>query len=239
MPSRDYPAPDQERRPGPDRTPPPPSMPDYRGGPMPGPYYMPPYYPLPPLADKPPMAEVDRLLPTVPFMKRPRAYKAAIWFLTSGIIIVLIFLFFTLRFFYFTPLFQITLSLFIIIALLGFLSIFFLIIPKKIGWYFALITSILGLAGLPFGTPLAMLAIVSLMWPSTRYYFHTGQYPAQTHTLTHPQTHTPENYPQQYPPPYPHQYPHQGPHQEPGGKPYPQQYKERKPKTKTRERVYR
>jgi hypothetical protein len=203
MQNRDYPTPEQEHVPDPNRMPPQSSIPRPTGGSMPGPYYMPPYYPLPQLTDKPPMDEVDRLLPTVRFMQRPRAYKFAIGFLITGITFIIIYLYLDFSSLISSLFPTIIIPLFLIIVILGFLSIIFLIIPKKIGWYFAFITSVMGLAGLPFGTPVAMLAIVALLWPSTRYYFHTGQYPSSMHYGQGPNGPNPPYPPYLYNSPYP------------------------------------
>jgi hypothetical protein len=39
---------------------------------------------------------------------------------------------------------------------------------------------------LGIGTLIAIFTIFALMWPSTRYYFHTGQYPPQGPATSYP-----------------------------------------------------
>jgi len=166
-------------------TPPPQQTPMQDPYPMPeqpsararAPYYMPPYYPIPPRTKGPPMYEVDRSLPNVPFKLRPRAYKIAIVLIIIGVILCLgaaLFLFSFTLYFFISYLFFV---LFIIIGMLGIISIILLLIPKKIGWYIAFITGIIALSGLGIGTIIGSLVINALLWPSIRYYFHTGHYP--------------------------------------------------------------
>ncbi len=142
-----------------------------------GPYYLPPFYPIPPIRKGPPMHEVDQRLPTVPFKQRPLALKLTIGLLIVGIGLCLGFI--TLRYHYlqYGGIITIIMGLFAIISIFGIISIIFLIVPKKVGWYFAMITASLALTGLGIGTLIAIFTIFALMWPSNRYYFHTGEYP--------------------------------------------------------------
>lgn len=144
-----------------------------------GPYYQPPFYPTPPLnrVRGLPMHEVDNLLPTVPFKQRPLALKFAIALLFIGVMLCLGFVFLTFRSMGYSPLLWIFNPLFITISILGIISIIFLFIPKKLGWYFGMVTAVLALPGLGIGTLIGICTIFALMWPSNRYYFHTGQYP--------------------------------------------------------------
>ena len=123
------------------------------------------------------MHEVDSLLPTVPFKQRPLALKFAIALLFIGVILCLGFVFLTFRSMEYSPILWIFNPLFITISILGIISIIFLFIPKKVGWYFGMITAFLALPGLIIGTFFGIFTIFALMWPSNRYYFHTGQYP--------------------------------------------------------------
>lgn len=166
--------------PGPDRPP-------AQSQPIPqGPYYMPPYYPMYWPKPGPPMDVVDQRLPQVSVSRRPLALKFAIVLLIIGITLCIVFLILRLNYWRYSPIFSIFLSLFSIITILGIISIIFLLIPKKVGWYFAFITAVIALSGLGIGTLIAIFTIFALMWPSTRYYFHTGQYPPQSPTTSYP-----------------------------------------------------
>jgi hypothetical protein len=126
------------------------------------------------------MDEVDSRLPSVAFRHRPLALKFTITLLIIGVAMCLGFIIF------FYPsdgagfLMFLFVYLFLIISVLGTLSIIFLLIPKKVGWYFAMVTAFLALPGLGIGTLIGIFTIFALMWPSNRYYFHTGLYPPQT-----------------------------------------------------------
>jgi MFS family permease len=145
--------------------------------PPPAPYYLPPYYPTPTLSHGPPMHVLDQQLNKVPFKFRPRAYKIALCLLIIGVVICLGWVGLMLTSTYYFGIISIIFILFLAIGSLGIVSIILLLIPKKIGWYFAFITSCLALAGLGIGTIIGMYLMVCLMWPSVRYYFHSGQYP--------------------------------------------------------------
>ncbi len=169
------------------------------------PYYMPPYYPIPTNITGPSMNEVDRLLPTVQLRNRPLALKIAIVFLIIGVVICLGFLMFVFNSsdWNWSPIATIIFILMLLISILGIISMVLLRIPKKIGWYFAMITTIIALPLFP-GTFIAIFTLFALMRPSVRYYFHTGQYPPQD-AMT--MTSAAHNYPPQYSPePYPTAY---------------------------------
>ena len=125
----------------------------------------------------PPMEIVDNLLPQVPFNQRPNAYKVAIILICIGVGLCLIFSILLSINLYITLFTLIFIPLFIIIGILGICSVILLSIPKKIGWHVAVITGVLGLSGLGLGTLIAIFTLVALLWPSVRYYFHTGYYP--------------------------------------------------------------
>jgi hypothetical protein len=131
--------------------------------------------------DKPPAEVVDRLLPMVQFSKRPLAYKIVIGFLFLGVGLCLGFVVFFVRIGASSVAISLILGLFILIGFLGIISIILLFIPKRIGWHLALTTAILALLGLGIGTLIGIFTIVGLMWPTTRYYFRTGEFPKKRH----------------------------------------------------------
>lgn len=135
---------------------------------------------------KPSAHEVDRLLPSVPFSKRPRAYKFTIALIFLGVGLSLGFVVLALRLGAVALIITIIIGLFILIGFLGIVSIILLLIPKKIGWHFAMVTAILALLGLGLGTIIGLFTIITLLWPSTRYYFRTGEFPRKTHIKQHP-----------------------------------------------------
>jgi hypothetical protein len=172
----------------------PPPMPIYK------PYFIPYYLAVPQIVHGKPMEMVDKLLPTVPFRFRPIALMStlgllvALIVLCSSFIVVMItqihtndvsFLLFNVQF--------------LMIAMFGFSTLILLAIPKKVGWYFALATGIIALPFYSlaiiitgFGIQLiaaliisiasmiiAILIIISIFIPSTRFYFHTGQFPPE------------------------------------------------------------
>jgi hypothetical protein len=122
-----------------------------------------------------PSDKIDELLPTVPFTYRPAAYKAAIGLIIAGIVLCLLMSIFMIYYGIYSIFSYIILTLFLTIIILGIISIILLLIPKRIGWYIALLTAIFGLIGFGIGTLIAIFAIVALFWPSTRFYFKTGQ----------------------------------------------------------------
>jgi hypothetical protein len=141
------------------------------------PYYMPPFYPIPPIAKGPPMSVVDNQLPLVPFKNRPRAMKIAIALLVTGVIFCIFGSLLTLPGAGYNFLVQTAFIYFMSLTVLGIISITLLLIPRKIGWHLAFITGIAALPGFGIGTLIAIFLIITLLWPSIRYYFHTGQYP--------------------------------------------------------------
>ena len=141
------------------------------------PYYMPPYYPIPMVTRKPTTYEVDRSLPSVRFMQRPRALKIAIVLLIIGVTLCSMVMVFLAPRWTFYLIVTIIAFYFISIIILGTISIILLMIPKKAGWYFAFITGVLALGGFGLGTLIGIFTLFALIWPSVRYYFHTGQYP--------------------------------------------------------------
>jgi hypothetical protein len=145
--------------------------------PLKAPYYMPPYYPIPSIAKGPPMGLVDQQLPGVPFKLRPMAMKIAIGILIIGVVFCIFGSLITLTGARYNFLIQTVFIYFVSLTILGIISITLLIIPKKLGWYLAFITGIAALPGFGIGTLIAIFLIISLFWPSIRYYFHTGQYP--------------------------------------------------------------
>ena len=118
----------------------------------------------------------DQMMPQVPFTQRPKALFAAMVFLALGGGLSLIFgIFLVIDAWFIIFFFGI---LFIAIGVMAIISIILLVIPKRIGWYVAMVTSCLGLIGFGIGTLVAIGAIVSLLWPSTRFYFNTGMHPS-------------------------------------------------------------
>ena len=150
--------------------------PMYGGPPPMYPPYPMPYYPMPQMMQRVPSYMADQMLPMVPFTMRPKALLSAMIFLALGGGLSLIFGIILL----FDSYWLISLLLgllFTAIGIMAIISIILLVIPKRIGWYIAMVTSCLGLLGLGPGTLVAIGAIISLLWPSTRFYFNTGMYP--------------------------------------------------------------
>jgi hypothetical protein len=163
---------------------------------MRAPYYMPPYYPIPPLTKGLPMGMVDAQLPLVRFKSRPRSLKIAIGMLILGVVFCIFGALLIMPGTGYNFLIQTAFIYFISLAVLGIISIIFLIIPKKIGWYLAFITGIAALPGFGIGTLIAIFLIIALLWPSIRYYFHTGQYPPNLpSTMTGPAPYGVQPYP--------------------------------------------
>jgi hypothetical protein len=95
--------------------------------------------------------------------------------LIAGVVLCLIFCIFIIPFGFYSVITFVMATLFITIAILGIISIILLLIPRRLGWYMAVITAIFGLVGFGIGSLIAIFAIISLFWPSTRFYFKTGQ----------------------------------------------------------------
>jgi len=150
--------------------------------PYPMPHHPPPdYYPPPPyimqsyLPPALPANIVDEMMPRVPFYYRPMALKLAIVLIILGVIFCMGFVGLILPGFFYSIIILILVILFFSIGLLGIISIILLMIPKRIGWYLALITACIGIIGLGPGTIISIFTIIALFWPSTQYFFRTGQ----------------------------------------------------------------
>ncbi len=171
------------------------------------PYFIPPHLAIPYNIMGPPMEVVDSLLPRLRFSERPDAYKLIIISMLFLFIIGLGFNTYSLANWttdYYLRLIFITLVLLIIMFCVA--SILLLLIPKKVGWYFAFITtllvmpifSLLILIGqfiipliptiiwLVIGLGVDVFIIITLMWPSVRFYFHTGRYQSTSHIPSAP-----------------------------------------------------
>ena len=144
--------------------------------PYPTPNYPPNYYPaqsyLPPRL---PTEQVDKLMPTVPLFYRPMALKAAIWLIIAGSVLCWIFVVISLIISIYSIFGLIVFGIFLTVGIFGIISVILLMIPKRIGWYLGLVTASLGILGIGPGTIIAIFAIVALVWPSTQYFFRTGQ----------------------------------------------------------------
>jgi hypothetical protein len=188
----------------PSQAPPPPSPAPYYPYPPPMPFHKPYFIPYhvasPQIIHGMPMEEVDKLLPTVPFGYRPLAMK-----ITMGLVVALDLLCIAYIWFMVSqiqtndPSFVFFNTLFLMIAMFGVSALFLLIVPKKAGWYFALSTAIMALPIFSIGSLIsgfnirlypslfitiaaliiAILIIITLFIPMTRFYFHTGQYPPE------------------------------------------------------------
>lgn len=159
------------------------------GPPPPPPGYpqMHPFYPYPmqPMYELP-SEVVNKILPTVPFSYRPLPYKIAIGLLIAGITLCLLFVLVTLPIGFYSLFSLIFNTIFITVAVLGIISVILLIIPIRFGWYLGLITAFLGLSGLGIGTLISIFTIISLLWPTTRFYFKTGQVPPPMMMMPYP-----------------------------------------------------
>jgi hypothetical protein len=157
------------------------------------------YYPTQQYVPKLPTAVVDKLMPTVPFYYRPLALKVAIVLIIVGLVFCWGFAFLMLPGFYISIFLAIIGTYFLTVGILGIISIVLLMFPKRAGWYLALITACMGLAGLGPGTIISIFVIVALFMPTTLYFFKTGQ------PMPPPMPMAPYPYPYQpYPyPPYP------------------------------------
>ncbi|WP_455391737.1 hypothetical protein [[Eubacterium] cellulosolvens] len=195
----------KSRPPAPKNPKPPMPEPPYDIPPFPPPGYPPPSY-SPVYGPKLPAYVADKLMPTIPFYYRPLALKAAIALIIAGVVLCLGFVLLILPSVAYSSFSIMFVSLFLIIGILGVISIVLLMIPKRVGWYFGMVTAIMGLLGLGPGTLISIFVIIALLWPSTLYYFRTGQpLPAPLFQYPYPE------YPPPYPPPYPFPYPPQQP----------------------------
>ncbi len=185
------------------------SQPEITIAPPPTPYPMPsspPPYQTPPysLPRSLPGYVVDKLMPQVPFYYRPLALKIAIGLIIAGTVLCLGFVMLLSIGPFYSTLQLLIFSFFLIIGVLGIISIILLMIPKRIGWYIAIVTAILGLFGLGPGTLISIFALIALNWPSTLYFFRTGQPMLQQmfpYSYPYPYSYPP--YPNPYPYPYP------------------------------------
>ena len=147
-----------------------------------------------------PMEIVDKKMPKLPFKNRPWAYKSTFILVLIMTILTITWNVYALIFWdipYYARLFMLTLVL--MINMYGFVSILLLWIPKKVGWYFSLITCIMIFPIFSFLTLAssfeysmwkviyliwaiiicAILIIITLNIPSNRFYFHTGEAPSK------------------------------------------------------------